>query len=178
MFRRPLLALPLVAATAACAEDPALDYLGGIGDPVRGAALNAPRMLTDLSQYAGRPAEAARAAVQLEFLADRLPNDPYWFPQISPTLPFQLREARSDLRAALGIAPDAPPDLVIDSLRTAAAALDAGRPARAEAALTSPAFRAGPQGTLARLGSLPRIYSVAVAAGAVAGEIGNPGPTD
>src|SRR3712207_8455151 len=44
-------------------------------------------------------AEAAIAAVQLEFLADRMPNDPYWAYRIPPTLPFQLRQARADLRA-------------------------------------------------------------------------------
>src|SRR5687768_9439913 len=53
--RRALLrCLPLLAATAAgCATDPGGDYLAGFGDPVRGAALNAPRNLGDTSRWAG-----------------------------------------------------------------------------------------------------------------------------
>ena len=70
-----------------------------------------------------------------------------------------------------GIAPAAPPDMVMEGLRRAALALRDGSRARAEAALTGPAFPAGPQATLARLASLPRLPRVSEAAGAVAAEL-------
>ena len=160
------------ALAASCARDPALSWLGGVGDPVRGAALNAPRMLGDTAQYAGRPAEAARAIVQLEFLADAFATDPRYAPEIQPTVLFQLREARTEARATLGIAPEAAPDAVMEALRRAAAALDAGSPARAEAALDQRAvFTLGPRATIARLGALPPLPRTREAAGAAAAEL-------
>jgi len=165
-------ALLAVLGAASCSADPAADYLFGIGDPVRGAALNAPRMLGDTAQYAGRPAEAARALVQLEFLADALATSPRYAPEVQPTVLFQLRQARAEARGALGIAPDAPPEAVIEGLRGAANALDAGSTARAEAALSARrVFTLGPRATLARLGALPPLPRTREAAGAVAAEL-------
>lgn len=173
--RRLLLRLALLAAPGAavsCSSDPAAHYLFGLGDPVRGAALNAPRMLGDTAQYAGRPAEAARALVQLEFLAHALATEPRYAPEVSPTVLFQLRAARAEARAALGIAPDAPPEAVIAGLRRAAGALEDGSPARAEAALSAGrVFTLGPRATLARLGALPPLPRTREAAGAVAAEL-------
>lgn len=170
--RHALRVLLAGSATSACARDPALSYLWGIGNPVRGAALNAPRMLGDTAQYAGRPAEAMRALVQLEFLADALATDPRYAPEVQPTVLFPLRQAREEARAVLGIAPGAPPDVVIDALRRAAAALDVGSPARAEAALSVPGvFTLAPRATLARLGDLPPLPRTREAAGAVAAEL-------
>ena len=80
MMKRLL--LPLLALIGGCA-DPAAEHLGGFGDPVRGAALNAPRLLGDTSRLAGNPAQAARAAVQLEVLADAFRNDPRYGPETS-----------------------------------------------------------------------------------------------
>ncbi|GGG45129.1 hypothetical protein GCM10010964_35660 [Caldovatus sediminis] len=169
--RRPLL-LALPAFGAACSADPAAEYLFGIGDPVRGAALNAPRLLGDTAQYAGRPAAAARAVVQLEFLAHALATEPRYAPEVQSTVLFQLRAARAEAREALGIAPDAPPEAVMDRLRAAADALEAGSPARAEAALDAPRiFALGPRATLARLGALPPLPHTREAAGAVAAEL-------
>jgi hypothetical protein len=168
--RRLLLGLPALAA--ACASDPAADYLFGVGDPVRGTALHAPWMLSDTAQYAGRPAEAARALVQLEFLAHTLATSPRYAPEVRPTVLFQLRAARAEAREAVGIAPDAPPEAVMDRLRAAADALEAGSPARAEAALDAPRiFALGPRATLARLGALPPLLRTREAAGAVAAEL-------
>src|SRR3712207_1451452 len=41
----------VAALCAACATDPSADYLDGIGDPVRGAALYAPRNLGDTGRW-------------------------------------------------------------------------------------------------------------------------------
>lgn len=167
LTRLPLLAL---LALGACA-DPAAEHLGGFGDPVRGAALHAPFMLGDTALLAGQPARAARAAVQMEILAQGFGRNPLFSHDAPGSVQHATRLGRDEFRRALGIAPDAPPDLVIDTLRDAAAALDAGSPARAEAALSSPAYPAGPAATLARLSRLPYLPRVAEAAGAAWQEV-------
>ncbi len=168
-MRRVLLSL--FALLGACAADPAARHLGGFGDPVRGAALAAPSMFGDTSALRGRPAEAARAAVQLEFLADAFVTDPVWSIRASGAVLHALRQGRAEMREALGIAPNAPSGPVIEGLREAAAALDAGQDARAEAALSGPDFPAGGAGVLRRLATLPRLPRVAEAASAAAAEI-------
>jgi hypothetical protein len=174
MLRRrlvaPALLLPL--ALAACEADPAAQHLGGFGDPVRGAALNAPRLLGDTSRLAGRPAQAALAAVQLEVIAEAFRSDPRYMHDVSGTARATVEAGRAELRRAIGIAPDAPSDVVIGQLREAATALDAGSRVRAEAALTGPAFPAGGEATVARLARLPFLPRVSEAAGAANQEIG------
>ncbi|MBU8541385.1 hypothetical protein [Falsiroseomonas tokyonensis] len=161
--------LPLLLATA-CA-DPAAQHLGGFGDPVRGAALSAPWWLADTSRLAGNPAQAARAAVQLEVVADALRTDPRYRHEASGPALHATGQGVAELRQAIGISPEAPPASVIAALRDAALALDQGRPARAEAALTGADFPLGPQATLARLAALPRLPRVAEAAAAAYAEI-------
>jgi hypothetical protein len=170
MSRRLVTGLLPVLAIGACAMDPSEEYLFGIGDPVRGAALQAPRNLGDTSRWAGRPAEAAIAAVQVEFLAQELASHPRHSVEISPSVLQQLQMARTEMRNYLGIDPAADPQVVIASLRRAAEALRGGSQARAEVALTGPAFTAGPAATLDRLASMPRLHRTGEAAGAVANE--------
>jgi len=165
-------ALALLLGLAACATaDPAADHLGGHGDPVRGAALAAPSLFAGTAALAGQPARAALAAVQMEVIADAFRSDPRW--QHEVTLPgwHATGVARAALREAIGIAPDAPTDLVVMALRDAAAALDAGRVTRAEAALTGPAFLLPGDQVLARLARLPPLPRVAEGAAAAAAEI-------
>jgi hypothetical protein len=168
-MRRALAILPLLLA-AACA-DPAAQHLGGLGDPLRGAALSAPWWLADTSRLAGQPAQAARAAVQMEVIAAALREDPLYRHRASGMAQHSTALGRDELRRAPGIAPDAPGEVVVAALREAAAALDAGSPARAEAALAGAAFPAGGAATLARLGTLPYLPRVAEAAGAARIEI-------
>jgi len=169
--RGGLLALPLLCLVAACAADPAGNYLFGFGDPVRGAALFAPRNLGDTSRWAGQPAEAAQAAAQLEFLADAMRTSPRYAPVVNPAVTTQLDLARDEMRQFLGIAPAAEPAVVIAGLRRAAAALDRGSRAEAEAALAGPTFTAGPLVTLERLGAMPRLPRTSAAASLAASEI-------
>jgi len=169
--RRGALALALSLSLAGCAQDPFGEYLFGVGDPVRGAALRAPRNLGDTSRWAGRPAEAALAAEQLEFLTSELATSPRYAPAINPAVLQALQRARAEMRAYLGIAPDAEPEVVMVALRRVGGALREASRARAEAALSSPAFTAGPQATLARLEAMPRLPRTAEAAGMVAVEI-------
>lgn len=170
MRRRPLLALPLFLA--ACTQDPVADHLGGIGDPVRGAALYGPRNLGDTSLYAGDPAGAAIAAAQLEFLARSFREDPRWAPGTDASTLSALENGQREMRAALGIAPHAAAVEVERALRQAALALRDGSQIRAEQALNLPEiFPLGAPETIRRLGSLPRLNAVAVAGGAVAAEM-------
>jgi hypothetical protein len=157
---------------AGCTIDPVGNYLGGIGDPVRGAALYAPSTIGDTSRWAGRPEQAALAAEQVEFLASEMRSNPRYAPEVNPAVTQQLDRARAEMRGYLGIAPDARPELVIPALRRAAEALADGSRARAEAALSLPAFTAGPVETLARLSAMPRLPQTAAAAGMVSSEIG------
>lgn len=154
-----------------CSSMPGTPWLGGLGDPVRGAALRAPSTLGDTSRWAGRPAEAAEAAAELEFLASEFETNPRYAPEVNPAVTQQLNAGRREMREFLGIAPSAPPDLVRAGLRRAAAALRAGSRAGAEAALSGPAFAYGPPATLGRLASMPRLPRVSEAAGAAAAEI-------
>lgn len=165
-----LVMLTVLLALAGCAQDPSANYLGGIGDPVRGAALYAPRNLGDTSRWAGQPAEAAVAAEQLEFLTNELATNPRYAPEVNPAVLQSLQTARREMRSYLGVAPEANPQAVITALRRAGEALRAGSRATAEAALSSPDFTAGPGGTLQRLASMPRLPRTAEAAGMVASE--------
>ena len=165
--RRLLLLLPF----AGCVADPASSWLGGAGDPVRGAALNAPRLLGDTSRYQGDPAGAALAAVQLEFLDQQFRTNPNYMHNVSGATLFSVRAGRTEMRDAIGIAQDAPPDAVMAQLREAAAAIQGGSMARAEAALSGPFFPAGSAETLRRLATLPMLPRVRDAAGAANREI-------
>lgn len=170
MIRRLLLWLFPALGAAACA-DPAANYLGGFGDPVRGAALHAPWSFGDTASLAGRPREAALAVVQLEFLDGELRENPRYASEASITALHALRQGVAEMRGALGIRQDAPRQVVIDGMRDAASALEAGSPARAEAALSSPAFTLGPAETLARLSRLPSLPRAREAASAASAEI-------
>ncbi len=154
-----------------CSAAPGTPWLGGFGDPVRGAALRAPVTLGDTSRWSGRPVEAAEAAAELEFLASEFATNPRYAPAANPAESQQLEAARREMREYLGVAPTAAPDLVRAGLRRAAGALRAGSRAGAEAALSGPDFVYGPAATLGRLASMPRLPRVAEAAGGVAAEI-------
>jgi hypothetical protein len=144
----------LVGLIAGCAEEDRrpVDLSRGIGmEQAIPAMLNTQAAFAAPGRLRGRPASAARAVAQVEYLADELQGlrwvgfDPFAAPE--------MLAARQELRGVLGIAPEAPPQVVIDALVATADAIDAGgAPA---AALSGPAFRLGPSETLARLADLP-----------------------
>jgi hypothetical protein len=145
--------LPLMACVPAAGPTASLpfDAVQGAGDPTRSAifstayAFNNPGGLAD-------PAVAARAAANLEWLADNIPLDPrYSYP---PALNGQLAQARLELHAALLVSPNAPPQAVVDGLYGASRALRLNDSAAAAQALPSVAFPNGPA-TLLRLAALP-----------------------
>jgi len=129
------------------------DAVVGAGDPTRAAIINTAYVFGTPSSVAGNPADAARAVAQLEYLASEIPTGPRWR-EFDPTVGLALRQAREEERAALGIAPQAPPQAVIDALFAASRALRAGDQAAVQRILSPPVFPNGAL-TLQRLASLP-----------------------
>jgi hypothetical protein len=142
---------------------------GGLTDPGRQAVLSASYAFSDTGRLAGRPAEAARAAARLEWMAAALPGDQGWI-GASPRLFPALRDARGELRAALGLAPEAPAASVSPPLAAAADALATGRRAEAARAL-DPVAPGGGEAVLARLGALPPLPRAASATRLAADEM-------
>jgi hypothetical protein len=125
------------------------DAVIGAGDPTRAAVIGS------AYAFASRPEgpDAARAAAEVEYLATELPSGPRWV-DFNPTVTLGLQQARSELREALGIAADAPPQAVVDALFAASRALHRGDAQAACAALAAPVFPHG-GATLRRLAHLP-----------------------
>ena len=132
------------------------DAYNGAGDPMRTALNNATLAFSSTEQLAGRPAMAARSVAEMEFLQVEVNTNPRSagaFTTASTLFPL----ARREWRGALGIAPAAAPQAVIDGLFGASRALNAGRPREAEAVLSAPIFTLGGPATLLRLASMPAL---------------------
>jgi hypothetical protein len=130
------------------------DAVQGAGDPTRAAIITTANVFAAPGGVAGRPALAARAAAQLEYLAVELATGPRWV-GFSPLVALEFRRTQPELRAALGIDPAAPPQAVIDSLYAASRALAAGDRAAVERILAPPLYPAGAAATLQRLAAMP-----------------------
>jgi len=132
-----------------------------ITDPVRHAVSHTSYVFaTAPEQLAGRPAEAAEAALYYEYMAARL-TGPYERVEYRPLHPQLLLAGRAELRQALGIAPTAPAQATIDSLWRVAEATRSGNREAATQAATGGVFTAPPEQTLTRLASLPPLPMVA-----------------
>ncbi len=159
VFAAVVLLLPVVAACGGPSAAPPpyarlpADAVAGAGDPTRAAIISAAYAFNAPAGVRGRPADAARAVAQVEHLATEIPYGPRWV-EFSPLVGRELVAARGELRSALGIAPDAPPQAVVDGLYAASRALGSGDGTAAERALPPPAFPDAPA-TLARLAGLP-----------------------
>ncbi len=147
-------ALGLMAGCAELRTPPpraAAGVLPASPDPVREATREAALLFGDGGRsLAGNPARTARAAALLEYLAANLAPDPR-FAAIGTTAGFELRTARTELRAALGTRSGAAPDDVIRALVAAQSAIsrnDRGAAAAARGTL-------GGSGELERLGWYP-----------------------
>ncbi|MBL6456883.1 hypothetical protein JMJ55_16215 [Belnapia sp. T6] len=157
---RVLLVLGLIALAPLAGCGPAQPYASlpqdavtGIGDPTRAAVIGSAYAFAGPGSLSNQPDAAARAAAQVEYLATEIPTGPRWV-DFNPTVGLELQAARRELRGALGIAGDAPPQAVVDGLFAASRALRLGNAMAAEQALTGPAFPDG-RATLARLAKLP-----------------------
>jgi hypothetical protein len=115
--------------------------------------------LSDPANTHGNPALAARAVAAEDWLAgqDMLTND---FGSYAPVAQVSWGELRRQVRAAVGVAPGTPSQVVVDRMLAAERALKAGDSKAAAAQFQPPAFTLGPQGTLAALANLPAFPSL------------------
>lgn len=159
-MRRRLLLLGLLAA--GCEEMRAApvalplppDLAPAVGDPARAVIVDAELAFRNqAAALQGRPAEAARAAARLEWLAADIPASPRWA-AAAPTLGFPLRGARDELRRAIGTDPAAPAERVVPALAAAGRALQRDDRAAAEAALPVALFPRGGAAALERLAAI------------------------
>ena len=165
---RPTLAtlalLPLLACAPLVPVGPSVslppDAVQGAGDPTRSAILSSAYAFNNAGGLAD-PAVAARALANMDYLANNLPQDPRY--SFAPTLAGQMVAARAELRGALGVAPGAPSQQVVDELYGVSRALRARDLAGAENAL-SPAIFPDRRATVLRLASLPPLPATATAA--------------
>jgi hypothetical protein len=114
------------------------------------------------SRTYGNPAEGAQAVLAMDYIAGQLNTDPRWA-GLDDDTKAQLLEARDQTRATVGIAPNAPSQLVVDSLVTARNDLRADDQPGAAAAVTNAAFTKPPAETIQILGNLPYLREVNVA---------------
>lgn len=103
----------------------------------------------------GRPELAARAVAAEDWLAGQFRLTPD-FAEYHPVTEVSWGALRREVRAAIGVAPQAKSQDVIGKLFTAARALHAGDRAAALALLQPPNFSLGPEGTLHALANLPK----------------------
>jgi hypothetical protein len=179
MPMRHALVVAIAVALAACAQPqsvvpatgpgilqpPTLAFPAStIGDPVRTSVLWAAAYLADPpSRLAGNPALAAQVAAQYEHATVGLRE--LRFTGYSPLMQIRMDQGRTALRESLGIAADAPPELVIDQLSQIAVALRRGDAAAAERLASSPVFARPAPEVLATLAAMPRVPAAGIAAG-------------
>jgi hypothetical protein len=117
----------------------------------------------------GNPAEAARAIVALEYLPGELVENPRWA-GMGSLEKRRLNIARMDVRAVLGIRPDAPPQLVVNAMLALFNDLQLGNQPGVAQVLTSGLFTFPPDQTLQILSNLPYVQTANLATSRVASE--------
>jgi hypothetical protein len=110
----------------------------------------------------GNPIDAAKAVVALEYLPGALKEDPRWV-EIDSAVPLHMNRARDQLRQILGIRPDAPPQIVVNTLLAMAADLQMDNQPAAMQVLASPLFTHPPEQTLQLLSNLPYVQEANLA---------------
>lgn len=99
------------------------------------------------------PSRAAHAVASVEYLAGAMNTGPYWI-GVDPLAAQLMILSRQEIRQALGAAPDARSQDVVNAML---AASHAKSPAEMAAALNSPAFPQGGQATYERLAALDQL---------------------
>ena len=130
--------------------------LGTNGDVDQAAASIAAWAFADPARTDGRPIDAARAVISLEYWSGTLSSNPR-YANTSPLDQAEMLRARQEVRQVLGVAPGASSQAVVDAMRGVETALLAGDPAAAERALPRALFTLGPEVTLERLSTLPKL---------------------
>ena len=142
-----LCAVAVLAGLAACTPGPNYspqdwvslppDAVVGAGDPTRSAIINTAYAFGTPASLAGRPAEAAVAAAQLDYMASEITFGPRWR-EFDPTVGLLLQRARQEVRNYVGISQEAAPQAVIDAFYGTSRALRANDTAAAERILAPP----------------------------------------
>ena len=179
-MRPPLIPLLIAAGLAACGPLPPPPDTARLPAGVFGpldqdipATLYAQYAFADAARTYGNPTAGAQAVLAMDYIAGELNTSPRWA-NIAATTQLELLQARKDVRAAVGIAPNAPSQLVVDSLTAARADLTAGNQQAAVAALTNPAFPGGGAAAVQALANLPYVQSANVATAHAAAELYGP----
>jgi hypothetical protein len=110
----------------------------------------------------GDPVDAAKAVVALEYLPGELRENPRWV-GLGSSIALRLELAREELRSILGIRPDAPPQVVVNTLLALSLNLETGNHAAAMQVLASPIFAQPPEQTLQILSNLPYVQQANLA---------------
>lgn len=120
-----------------------------------------------------RPIEAARAVAAVDYLAGDLSSSGRWY-TLSPIVQTEMLQARQQVRATVGIAPNARSQAVVDSLAGYAAALAANNGQQAASQyLVAPVFTFGPQMTEAKLQDMPFLSQTNIATQRAAAAMSN-----
>jgi hypothetical protein len=117
----------------------------------------------------GNPAEAARAIIALEYLPGELTENPRWVGMDS-LVKRRLAIARNDVRAVLGVRPDAPPQLVVNAMLALFVDLQVGDRTATSQVLASGLFIYPPDQTLRILSDLPYVQTANLATTRVANQ--------
>jgi len=153
----PMGSAPMLAPAPAGTEDVVLPRGANttLTDPVRYAVSQSQYNFASApSHLVGRPADAAEAAMLYEYMTAQLLG-PYPRREYHPLHPGALVEGRAELRAAIGIAPNAPAQTVIDRLWGASENIRRADRTAAITALSGPAFVLPGEEVLKRLAALP-----------------------
>jgi len=163
-----ILLLPLVfLALAGCVHEvpaPSTGYLpeDAFGNSVMGQDPDMAAVNDAMIAFAypgtmqGRPAQMALAIASLDAMAGQFSTRGRWVAMDAITKQ-EMLDARTEVRAVLGVPENAPSQSVIDHLVAASHALDRGDQAAALAALSGPDFTKTPEETLAILTHFPRV---------------------
>ncbi len=117
----------------------------------------------------GDPVDAVKAVVALEYLSEELKENPRWI-SMDAAIPVHLARARDDLRRILGIRPDAPPQIVVNTLLALSLYLESGNQPAAMQVLASPVFTDPPERTLQVLSNLPYVQQANLATARAEGQ--------
>ena len=151
-------------------------------DPQVAAVNYAAAAFSDQSSTYGNPAAGCRGGAGSRVYCRRVEQRDRGGRAIDPTIKSNLVQGRDDLRKALGIAPDASSQAVVNGLSAARFALQANDQAAAAAALSNPAFTLTPDKTIEVLGNLPYLQplnaATLAAEEAVSGVSSGPGQTE
>jgi hypothetical protein len=169
-MRSPIVLFTLALSLAACATlppTPSTPYLppgvyGVYQDNDTGAISQSAWAFASPGNTAGNPIEAARAVIALEYLPGELRENPRWV-AMDRAIKLRMGLARDQVRSILGIRPDAPPQLVVNTMLALSQNLGSGNRPAAMEVLASPIFTLAPDRTLQILSNLPYVQEANLA---------------